>query len=223
MFIPDSARTVRSIAPAIAAEDVITTGCDTRGSRCRSTPPRRSSHRAAARHRLWDSPDLVDERSGVARYVQCSIFVDVFFANSERPATKKFVDDFSSAYKRAPLNRGARLRRGGNPQADHRGSQAALARRPAGGPRVPGQALRRRRRRHRLRPRPRGAEAVLLALGQSRQHRRVRPGRPTSGPPRRTLGRRSWTSDAVGPPECELAHEPSEATGTTLGSGRGCS
>src|SRR2546426_10839944 len=51
---------------------------------------------------LWDSPDLVDERSGVARYVQCSIFVDVFFANSERPATKKFVDDFSSAYRRAP-------------------------------------------------------------------------------------------------------------------------
>jgi ABC-type branched-subunit amino acid transport system substrate-binding protein len=44
----------------------------------------------------------VDERSGVARYVQCSIFVDVFFANSERPATKKFVDDFSSAYRRSP-------------------------------------------------------------------------------------------------------------------------
>jgi ABC-type branched-subunit amino acid transport system substrate-binding protein len=34
--------------------------------------------------------------------VQCSIFVDVFFANSERPATKKFVDEFSSAYRRAP-------------------------------------------------------------------------------------------------------------------------
>ena len=32
----------------------------------------------------------------------CSIFVDVFFANSERPATKKFVDDFGSAYHRAP-------------------------------------------------------------------------------------------------------------------------
>src|SRR6266436_2292948 len=76
MFIPDSARTVRLIAPAIAAEDVITTGCDT--------------------------PDLVDERSGVARYVQCSIFVDVFFANSERPATKKFVDEFSTTYRRPP-------------------------------------------------------------------------------------------------------------------------
>ena len=34
--------------------------------------------------------------------MQCSIFVDVFFANSERPATKKFVDDFSSAYHRPP-------------------------------------------------------------------------------------------------------------------------
>src|SRR5207237_1242654 len=30
VFIPDSARTVRLIAPAIAAEDVVTTGCDTR-------------------------------------------------------------------------------------------------------------------------------------------------------------------------------------------------
>jgi ABC-type branched-subunit amino acid transport system substrate-binding protein/predicted negative regulator of RcsB-dependent stress response len=104
MFIPDSARTVRLIAPAIAAEDVITAGCDTKelevGKRTTKNEQLRTVQLLGTS--LWDSPDLVDERSGVARYVQCSIFVDVFFANSERPATKKFVDEFSSAYRRAP-------------------------------------------------------------------------------------------------------------------------
>jgi ABC-type branched-subunit amino acid transport system substrate-binding protein len=104
MFIPDAARTVRLIAPAIAAEDVITTGCDTRELEVvkRTTKNEQLRTVQLLGTSLWDSPDLVDERSGVARYVQCSIFVDVFFANSERPATKKFVDDFSAAYKRAP-------------------------------------------------------------------------------------------------------------------------
>ena len=104
MFIPDSARTVRLIAPAIAAEDVITTGCDTKELEVvkRTTKNEQLRTVQLLGTSLWDSPDLVDERSGVARYVQCSIFVDVFFANSERPATKKFVDDFSSAYRRAP-------------------------------------------------------------------------------------------------------------------------
>jgi ABC-type branched-subunit amino acid transport system substrate-binding protein/predicted negative regulator of RcsB-dependent stress response len=104
MFIPDSARTVRLIAPAIAAEDVITAGCDTKELEVvkRTTKNEQLRTVQLLGTSLWDSPDLVDERSGVARYVQCSIFVDVFFANSERPATKKFVDDFSSAYRRAP-------------------------------------------------------------------------------------------------------------------------
>ncbi len=104
IFIPDSARTVRLIAPAIAAEDVITTGCDTRELEVvkRTTKNEQLRTVQLLGTSLWDSPDLVDERSGVARYVQCSIFVDVFFANSERPATKKFVDDFSSAYHRPP-------------------------------------------------------------------------------------------------------------------------
>ena len=104
MFIPDSARTVRLIAPAIAAEDVITTGCDTKELEVvkRTTKNEQLRTVQLLGTSLWDSPDLVDERSGVARYVQCSIFVDVFFANSERPATKKFVDDFNSAYRRSP-------------------------------------------------------------------------------------------------------------------------
>jgi branched-chain amino acid transport system substrate-binding protein len=95
---------VRLIAPAIAAEDVITAGCDTKELEVvkRTTKNEQLHTVQLLGTSLWDSPDLVDERSGVARYVQCSIFVDVFFANSERPATKKFVDDFGSAYHRAP-------------------------------------------------------------------------------------------------------------------------
>ncbi len=104
MFIPDSARTVRLIAPAIAAEDVITTGCDTRELEVvkRTTKNEQLRTVQLLGTSLWDSPDLVDERSGVARYVQCSIFVDVFFASSERPATKRFVDEFVNAYHRPP-------------------------------------------------------------------------------------------------------------------------
>jgi ABC-type branched-subunit amino acid transport system substrate-binding protein len=104
LFIPDSARTVRLVAPAIAAEDVITTGCDIKELEVVKKTTRQEQLRTVQLlgTSLWDSPELTDERSGVARYVQCSIFVDVFFANSERPATKRFVDDYANAYHRAP-------------------------------------------------------------------------------------------------------------------------
>jgi len=104
LFIPDAARTVRLIAPAIAAEDVITSGCDTKELEVvKHTTKNEQLHTVQLLGTsLWDSPDLVDERSGVARYVQCSIFVEVFFANSERPATKRWVDEFTNTYHRAP-------------------------------------------------------------------------------------------------------------------------
>jgi ABC-type branched-subunit amino acid transport system substrate-binding protein/predicted negative regulator of RcsB-dependent stress response len=104
LFIPDSARTVRLVAPAIAAEDVITAGCDVKELEVVKKTTKNDQLRTVQLlgTSLWDSPDLVDERSGVARYVQCAIFVDVFFAQSDRPATKKFVDDYSSAYHRQP-------------------------------------------------------------------------------------------------------------------------
>lgn len=104
LFIPDSARTVRLVAPAVAAEDVITAGCDTKELEVVKKTTRNEQLRTVQLlgTSLWDSPDLVDERSGVARYVQCSIFVDSFFANSERAATRKFVDDFAGAYHRPP-------------------------------------------------------------------------------------------------------------------------
>jgi ABC-type branched-subunit amino acid transport system substrate-binding protein len=104
LFIPDSARTVRLIAPAIAAEDVITSGCDQRELEVVRKTTRSEKVRAVQLlgTNLWDNPDLVDERVGAAKYVQCAIFVDSFFAQSQRRATRKFIDDYDAAYHRAP-------------------------------------------------------------------------------------------------------------------------
>jgi branched-chain amino acid transport system substrate-binding protein len=41
-------------------------------------------------------PELV-ERGG--KFVTCSVYVDGFFVDSQRPATRKFVSDFREAYK----------------------------------------------------------------------------------------------------------------------------
>ena len=104
LFIPDGARTIRLIAPAIAAEDVITSGCDTKELEVIKKTTRNEALRSVQLlgTSLWDSNELVDERIGAARYVQCSIFVDVFFPQSERPATRKFVEQFDSTYQRVP-------------------------------------------------------------------------------------------------------------------------
>ncbi|GAC1337781.1 MAG: hypothetical protein NVSMB23_04720 [Myxococcales bacterium] len=104
LFIPDLARTVRLIAPAIAAEDVITSGCEARDMDVIRRTKGRDDLRAVQLigTNLWDSPDLVDDRMGAARYVQCSIFVDGFFLQSQRQATQKFVADYDGAYHRTP-------------------------------------------------------------------------------------------------------------------------
>jgi ABC-type branched-subunit amino acid transport system substrate-binding protein/predicted negative regulator of RcsB-dependent stress response len=104
LFIPDLARTVRLIAPAIAAEDVITSGCEARDMDVIRRTKGRDDLRAVQLigTNLWDSPDLVDDRMGAAKYVQCSIFVDGFFLQSQRPSTQKFVAEYDSAYHRNP-------------------------------------------------------------------------------------------------------------------------
>jgi ABC-type branched-subunit amino acid transport system substrate-binding protein len=104
LFIPDGARTVRLIAPAIAAEDVITSGCDARDLELIKKTKARSDLRTVQLLgiSLWDSPELVDDRMGAARYVQCAIFVDGFFVNSQRAATQRFVAEYDSAYHKQP-------------------------------------------------------------------------------------------------------------------------
>ncbi|HET7754481.1 MAG TPA: penicillin-binding protein activator [Anaeromyxobacteraceae bacterium] len=101
VFIPDFARNVALIAPALAVEDVVSATCDA----AEVERVRKATGRAdLAPVQLlgangWDDPDLVD-RAG--RYVQCSVFVDGFFAGSERPETKRFVDTFQARYGRVP-------------------------------------------------------------------------------------------------------------------------
>ncbi len=104
LFIPDAARKIRLIAPAVAAEDVITSGCDTREISVIKKTTGRDDLRTVQLlgTNLWDSNDLVDERMGAARYVQCAIFADGFFPQSQRTATKAFVEEYDSAYHRVP-------------------------------------------------------------------------------------------------------------------------
>jgi ABC-type branched-subunit amino acid transport system substrate-binding protein len=101
IFIPDFARNVALVAPALAVEDVVTTTCDPRElERVR---------KATGREELapvqllgangWDDPVLL-ERAG--RYVECAVFVDGFFAASERPATRQFTQAFQDRYGHPP-------------------------------------------------------------------------------------------------------------------------
>jgi ABC-type branched-subunit amino acid transport system substrate-binding protein len=47
----------------------------------------------------WNDPALM-ERAG--RYVECAVFVDGFFAASERPETRKFVEAFQQKFGHPP-------------------------------------------------------------------------------------------------------------------------
>lgn len=101
VFIPDFAKSLALVVPALAVEDVVTTTCDPK----ELERIRRGTGREDLRPvqllggNGWDDPALV-ERAGKA--VQCAIFVDGFFAASERPETRRFVDAFVSRYHKPP-------------------------------------------------------------------------------------------------------------------------
>jgi branched-chain amino acid transport system substrate-binding protein len=105
LFIPDFASAVRLLAPALASEDIVTNGCDVKDLEVVKKTTKREDLRAVQLLGWmgWDSAELVDERLGAARYVQCSIFVDGFFNRSQRPATARFVEIFESTFHRLPL------------------------------------------------------------------------------------------------------------------------
>ena len=105
LFIPDFASSVRLLAPAIASEDIITNGCDQKDLDIIKKTTKREDVKPVQLLGWmgWDSAELVDERMGAARYVQCSVFVDGFFGKSERPATKRFVESFDASFHRQPL------------------------------------------------------------------------------------------------------------------------
>jgi ABC-type branched-subunit amino acid transport system substrate-binding protein len=101
LFIPDFAKNLALIAPALAVEDVVTTTCDpTELERIRKSTGREGLKPVQLLGANgWDDPSLV-EKAG--RYVTCSIFVDGFFPGSDRPETKRFVEAYAKKYGTPP-------------------------------------------------------------------------------------------------------------------------
>jgi len=99
IFVPDFARSVTLLAPALAAEDVVT-ACDPEElAKIQKVSPWVVKPVLLLGGNGWDDPAIV-EKAG--RYVECAVFVDGFFPGSERPDTKRFVDSFQTVHARAP-------------------------------------------------------------------------------------------------------------------------
>lgn len=101
LVLPDFYENVALVAPALAVEDVITSGCDEREmQRIRRTTGRERLNPVVLLGGAgWNHPQLV-ARAG--RYVNCAVFVDGFYVNSERPNTQRFVQNFTRKYQRQP-------------------------------------------------------------------------------------------------------------------------
>jgi ABC-type branched-subunit amino acid transport system substrate-binding protein len=99
VFVPDFARTVTLLAPTLAVEDVVT-ACDPQEiERIQRVSPWTVKPVLLLGGNGWDDPAIV-EKAG--KYVECAVFVDGFFAGSERTETRKFVEAFQKAQARVP-------------------------------------------------------------------------------------------------------------------------
>jgi ABC-type branched-subunit amino acid transport system substrate-binding protein len=99
VFVPDFARGVTLLAPTLAVEDVVI-ACDPREiERIQKVSPWTVKPVLLLGANGWDDPAIV-EKAG--KYVECAIFVDGFFAGSERAETKRFVEAFQKAHARVP-------------------------------------------------------------------------------------------------------------------------
>ncbi|HWV39909.1 MAG TPA: penicillin-binding protein activator [Vulgatibacter sp.] len=100
IFIPDQWRTVALVAPALAFEDVITSWCDAADvDRTRRTTGQDVKPVMLLGANLWNHREL-PTRGG--KYVNCSVFVDGFWAGSQRPEVVLFVEAFAAAVGREP-------------------------------------------------------------------------------------------------------------------------
>src|SRR5215475_13894109 len=105
LFIPDEWQRVGLVAPALAVEDIITNTCDPREiENLKKTTGKKDIRTVTLLGgNGWNSPKNGDgipqlvERGG--KFVLCSVFVDGFYADSEREATKRLVRLYSEAYK----------------------------------------------------------------------------------------------------------------------------
>ncbi len=103
LFIPDEWRRVGLVAPALAVEDIITNACDPRDlERIRKTTGKRNLKTVTLLGtNLWSSPKDADgvpqlvSRGG--KFVQCAIYVDGFYPDSQRPATQRFMKQWREA------------------------------------------------------------------------------------------------------------------------------
>ncbi|WP_338871162.1 ABC transporter substrate-binding protein [Myxococcus stipitatus] len=105
IFMPDDWRRVSLVAPALAVEDIVTNACDPRDlERIRKTTGKKELKTVTLfGANQWSSPkgrsglpELI-ERGG--KFVTCSVYVDGFFVDSQRPATRNFVRKYREAYK----------------------------------------------------------------------------------------------------------------------------
>jgi ABC-type branched-subunit amino acid transport system substrate-binding protein len=108
IFIPDEWKRVSLVAPALAVEDIVTNACDARDvERIRKTTGKKDLKTVMLLGtNAWSSakgasglPELV-ERGG--KFVICSVYVDGFFVDSQRPATQRFVKAYRQAYSSDP-------------------------------------------------------------------------------------------------------------------------
>ena len=105
LLIPDAWQKVGLVTPALAVEDIITNACDPKDLEKikKTTGKTKLNTVTLLGTNTWSSPKgqsglpLLIERGG--KFVSCSVYVDGFFADSERPSTKKFVVAFHDAYK----------------------------------------------------------------------------------------------------------------------------
>jgi branched-chain amino acid transport system substrate-binding protein len=98
LFIADSARSVSLIAPALAVENLTTAVCAKESGR----PSKTQTHPVQLLGwTAWYDTDFdLVQRAG--RYVECAVFVDGFFAGSQRPVTRNFVQAFRTANGHEP-------------------------------------------------------------------------------------------------------------------------
>jgi ABC-type branched-subunit amino acid transport system substrate-binding protein len=104
LFIPDDWKSVGLVAPALAVEDIITNACDpddlerirrTTGNKNLRTVTLLGTNQWSSPKGRSGIPELV-ERGG--KFVTCSVYVDGFYVDSERPPTKRFVEAYRRAY-----------------------------------------------------------------------------------------------------------------------------
>jgi ABC-type branched-subunit amino acid transport system substrate-binding protein/TolA-binding protein len=101
IFIPDFAKNVRLIAPALAVEDVVTQTCaPAEVERIKKTTGRTGLVPVQLLGANgWNDPSLFDMAAGgPGRHVRCAIVVDGFFAGSARPETRRFVEAFEKKF-----------------------------------------------------------------------------------------------------------------------------